>query len=99
MKVEPEHQGRIALPARPKGSHSEKFKNVQLTSNHYKVNFRGARNIYIISAKFEPLISDDNRQLRKRVFQEMDPEIRKVVTDPVYTGMSIMSGSKPSFAS
>lgn len=98
MKEEPAHQGRIVLPTRPKGGHSEKFRSVALTSNHYKVNFRGGRCIYIISAKFDPLISDDNRQLRKSIFQEMDPQIRKVVSEPVYTGMSIMSATKPTFA-
>lgn len=87
------------MPARPKGGHSDKFKTVSVTSNHYKVNFKGGRNIYIISAKFDPLISDDNRQLRKLIFQEMDPEIKKVVIDPVYMGMNIMTANKPNFAS
>lgn len=91
-------ESRITLPPRPKGQHTEKFKTVALTSNHYKVSFRGGKSIYIISAKFDPLIPDDNRQLRKQIFQEMDPEIRKVVTDPVYTGMNIMTSTRPSFA-
>jgi hypothetical protein len=97
MKLEINSEARITLPSRPKGSYNEKFKPVQLTSNHYKVNFRGSKNIFIISTKFEPLISDDNRPLRKRIFAAMDSQIRQVITDPVYTGMSIMTANQPNF--
>lgn len=97
MKEESTEEEKIMLPTRPKGAYAEKFRHVQLLSNHYKVSFKGSKSLYIISSKFDPLISDDNRTYRNRVYEAFSDKIRTIIQEPVFTGMTIMTAYKPKF--
>jgi hypothetical protein len=56
----------LSLPERNRGKHTQKFKVLSITTNHFQVSVKeNLKQIFIFSVKFDPRIPSDNTKLRR----------------------------------
>lgn len=58
-----DHQ--LVLPPRQRGPYAGKFRNVEITSNHYEVALKDIKKIAIFNMKISPQIQSNNATLRQ----------------------------------
>lgn len=85
------------LPKRPRGGCND-FRQVQVLTNYYKVNFDKESTIYIFAYQFTPRMSEDNRQLRNSIMKDSYEQIKEAIGGiPIFSGKTIYSCTRPPF--
>ena len=79
MSQENKEHSLIQLPPRNKGTMSSKFKSIGITTNHYFVNSKVLKKIYIYRVRFTPMIPQDNTKLRKQLLNQKHSEIKEQI--------------------
>ena len=87
----------VDLPKRIRGNYENKFKTVEIESNHYYVNLENLETIFTYKLGFNPQISQDNKPLRMSILKKAMPMIQSMIFTPVISGMTIYSIRKPNF--
>lgn len=87
----------LSLPKRPQGTYHQKFKQRELTSNHFKVNLANLENIYLFRVNFEPKLDEQDRLRRNAIYMHCNTKISEVVHKPVFSGSIIYTTQKPSW--
>lgn len=65
----------FSLPARKRGSYSEKFKPLDILTNYYSVKLGKMDKIHIFSVKFNPQVPADNIPKRLGLLREALPKL------------------------
>jgi hypothetical protein len=79
------------LPKRPRGSYTNKFRTLNITTNHFHVEVSNFEEIHIFSVFFTPKIPYDNGTLRREVLEAGMQTIKQYVDNPVISGNNIYS--------
>lgn len=85
----------IELPRRLRGNYDNKFKTIEVESNHYHVKVGNFETIFTYKVKFQPQINQDNKTLRNNILKSSMVEICAMIPNPVISGMTIYSIQKP----
>lgn len=75
----------VDLPKRVTGSHTSKFKTVNIITNHYMVELKPFEKIFIFRVKITPMIAADNKALRTKLMQKALPEIKSFISNSFLT--------------
>lgn len=82
--MELENPARLAnLPLRLRGSYSNKFRSVNVCTNHYRVELANFQKIFIFSIRIQPFIPFDNKTLRQQVLKRGDGNLRQMISNSV----------------
>lgn len=68
------------LPKRNKGKFASSFKTLSCTSNHFKIELREIKFIYVFKVVFTPRIPADNGQLRNQLLEKARMEISLAIS-------------------
>ncbi len=61
------------LPPRQRGPYANKFRNVEITSNHFEATLNNISKIVIFSLNVDPPIQADNKSLREEIINAVRP--------------------------
>lgn len=64
------------LPSRVTGPHTDSFRRLNVTTNHYEVKLDNISKIVIFRLKITPSIAADNRKLRLELMEELIPQLK-----------------------
>lgn len=79
-----------------RGSHTNTFRTIRTTSNHYFVAVKdNIKNIFIYSVRFTPQIPSDNSKLRMEILRDIHPQIQQQIPNPVLSGFNVFSTEAP----
>ena len=70
------------LPKRPRGNHLQKFRSINVVTNHYHVDVEPFEDIHIFSVHYNPKIPFDNVILRRKLLEDNREKIKNYIGTP-----------------
>ena len=89
------NQTEISLPKRPKGNYEKNFRNLEITSNHFRVKVKNLNSVYLYKVDFSPKLEENDRLKRNAIFKQCNATISKYIDMPVCSGTIIYTTKKP----
>ena len=79
------------LPPRNRGPHAEKFRKVEIISNHFEATLNGINKIVIFDFKITPRVEPNNKDKLKELYAAVKPQVAERIKNPAFRVLCVFS--------
>jgi len=84
----------LNLPPRSRGAYSNKFRKVDVVSNHFKVTLKNIDKVVVYTLNIEPRIDRNDTNNRQKIVQLIIELASLKIKNPVFMGFNVFSSQE-----
>lgn len=92
--MQSENRTLARLPERSRGPYANKFRKVDIVSNHFEATLKGIEKIVVFSLKVEPKLDPKDIGGRKKIQDQIRDNVAKCLGKPVFRGFNVFSSQE-----